>query len=143
MNYKVLPKSRNIPAYDPAALKVQYIDSEREVTEEAVAALLPQISKGIAVCLFLDPEGEESFMEVLSDGEWLALGCSYGFGSENYYSYNAEYGASEEYTSLKSGGQSPIKKAFALTDFEVGKEAVAYFIHTGKLYPGIDWAKQL
>lgn len=143
MNYKVLPKTEKIPVYDSAALEVQFIDNGEAVTEASVAALLEQIPKGIAVCLFLDPDGEESFMEVLSDGKWLALGCSYDFGTENYYSYNAEYGVSEEYTPLKSGGQSPVKKAFALTDFETGKEAVAYFIHTGKRYPGIDWAKQL
>ena len=44
---------------------------------------------------------------------------------------------------VQSGGQSPIEKYLALTNMEVGVKAVEYFIRTGKLYPGIDWAEQL
>ncbi len=44
---------------------------------------------------------------------------------------------------VQSGGQSPIEKYLALTNIEDGVKAVEYFIRTGKLYPGIDWAEQL
>ena len=35
------------------------------------------------------------------------------------------------------------EKYLALTNMEAGVKAVEYFIRTGKLYPGIDWAEQL
>jgi len=44
---------------------------------------------------------------------------------------------------VQSGGQSPVEKYLALTNMEAGVKAVEYFIRTGKLYPGIDWAGQL
>ena len=92
--------------------------------------------------LFLDPDGEGEFMEVLCNGTWLALGVSDG-GAENYYSYNPDFKGVKEPTGLQSGGQSPVEKELALTDIEAGVRAVEYFIHTGELYPGIDWVKQL
>lgn len=92
--------------------------------------------------LFLDPDGEGDFLEVLCDGAWLALGCS-DSGQENYYSFNPDFSGVQEPTGLLSGGQSPVEKELALTDIEAGVKAVEYFIHTGQLYPGIDWAKQL
>lgn len=96
-------------------------------------------------------------MEVLSDGEWLSIGCSFDREGEfqNYYTYNADYESTSEeiekfnysdktvWTTLESGGQSPIPKIEAITDMEAGVKAVEYFIHTGELYPGIDWACQL
>lgn len=96
-------------------------------------------------------------MEVLSDGEWLSLGCSFDRDGEfeNYYTYNAAYADTAEqieqfqysdktvWTPLESGGQSPVPKMEAITDMEAGRKAVEYFIHTGKLCPGIDWARQL
>ena len=48
-----------------------------------------------------------------------------------------------KFTCEEVGGQSPIEKYLALTNMEVGVKAVEYFIRTGKLYPGIDWAEQL
>lgn len=72
-----------------------------------------------------------------------------------YSTYNADYESTSEeiekfnysdktvWTTLESGGQSPIPKIEAITDMEAGVKAVEYFIHTGELYPGIDWACQL
>ncbi len=147
MEYEILEKSAEIPVYDPTALAVQYIDAgflndAEEVTEKEVTAVLERIGKPMQAYLFLDPDGEASFLEILSDGKWLALGCSYDFGQKNYYSYNLDYADSGEYTPLKSGGQSPVEKRLALTDFAAGRKAVEYFIRTGKPYPGIYWAKQ-
>lgn len=143
MDYKIIGKTGGAPAYDAAVWSVQYIEGEREVTEEVEKKILEGIHRGIDACLFLDPDGEDSFMEALSDGQWCALGCSYDGGQENYYSYNPAYEASEEYTPLKSGGQTPVQKKLALTDLDAACKAVAYFMHTGKRYPGIDWAQQL
>ncbi len=70
------------------------------------------------------------------------MGCSDG-GAENYYSFNPDFAGVKESSGLLSGGQTPVEKELALTDIEAGIRAVEYFIHTGRLYPGIDWAKQL
>ncbi len=144
MEYEIISKQAEIPDYDRLAVCVQYIQGlESEITEARIQALLAAVPDGVDECLFLDPDGEGDFMEVLCDGEWLALGCCFDDGGECYYSYNPAYAESEELTGLDSGGQSPIEKRLALTDMEAGAEAVEYFIRTGKLYPGIDWAKQL
>ena len=143
MDWEVIAKTGEVPPYDSAVTKVQYIEGEAEVTEKVISGILKRIPRGIDVCLFLDPDGEDSFLEILSDGEWCALGCSYDCGQENYYSYNPAYEASEEYTALRSGGQSPVQKRFALTDMDAACKAAEYFIRTGERYPGIDWARQL
>ena len=147
MELEIMPKQDKIPDYDREALAVQYIDAPfiddpNDVTEDSIAEILKRIPTCVEAYLFLDPDGEDSFLEVLSDGEWLALGCSFDGGQENYYSYNASYADSKDWTPLRSGGQSPVEKYLALTDLEAGAAAVEYFIRTGKLYPGIDWAKQ-
>lgn len=54
-----------------------------------------------------------------------------------------EYAGVEEFAHVQSGGQSPVEKYLALTNMEAGVKAVEYFIRTGKLYPGIDWAEQI
>jgi len=52
------------------------------------------------------------------------------------------FAGTEELTHLLSSGQSPIEKYLAIRDIEIGVKAVEYFIRTGELYPGIDWAHQ-
>ena len=94
----------------------------------------------------LDSNGEDDWLEVNCDGQWLALGLSVCQGTKNeknYYSWNPQYAGVEEYAPIESGGQSPIEKYLALTDMEAGVKAVEYFIRTGKRYPGVDWAEQL
>ena len=123
MEVKILPKQENIPTFDPKAIR-----------------------QGLNIYLYLDPYGEVEQFEVNCDGEWLAIGFSSHGGTKdekNYYSYNPEYAGVEEFAHVQSGGQSPIEKYLALTNIEVGIKAVEYFIRTGKLYPGIDWAEQL
>lgn len=53
----------------------------------------------------------------------------------------ADFSDESIYTALNSGGQSPIPKIQAITDIGEGVKAVEYFIRTGELYPGIDWAQ--
>ena len=136
MKLQIIPRQDAIPAFDPQTIRIQHI------------AYYPsgntyEIPRGIEVRLSLDPYGETDFLEIICDGEWLALGCSSNGGQENYYSYNPAFAGTEELCPLTSGGQSPIEKYLAINDIAAGTEAVAYFIRTGGLYPRIDWAKQL
>ena len=151
MELQIIPK-QDVPLdFDPAAIKIQYIENDAigetiegaAITEEVIAEILDSILTGTAVYLSLLPGGEDDWLEVLSDGEWLALGYSSGGGQDNYYSYNPDFKDTEEMSPLLSGGQSPVEKYLALTDMKAGQAAVEYFIRTGKLSPNIDWAKQL
>ena len=155
MNIELMPKNETVPTFDPSQIKVKHIESvecfssydgvysEEEISEDLISGILKQIPTGINILLFLDPNGEDDFLEVICDGEWLALGYSSNGGQENYYSYNPEFAESEEFCPLISGGQSEIEKCFAIKDIEAGVKAVEYFIRTGKLYPGVEWAHQL
>ena len=108
--------------------------------------------------MFLDPDGESDWMEVLSDGEWLYLGrfrlYENGKKDEYIFSYNPDYASTDAqivefdysdksvWTELLSGGQSLIPKIDAISDMESGVKAVEFFIRTGELYPGIDWLQE-
>ena len=146
MQFIPIPRQETIPTFDPTEYKVQLIENfaAGELPVPEALSLLKQrpFQTGLGWYLYLDPDGEGEFMEVLCDGTWLALGVSDG-GTENYYSYNPAFTNVTEFTGLRSGGQSPVEKELALTDIDAGIRAVEYFIHTGQLYPGIDWAKQL
>ena len=162
MDIEIIPKQEYIPPFDSQEIKVKHIKyypyggtyNESQITQELIMRILAEIPGGTSIYLFLDPYGECDSMEVLSDGEWLSLGCSFLRKGE-YYSYNSAYaGAAEQiekfdysdksvWTALESGGQSPISKMEAITDMEAGVKAVEYFIRTGELYPGIDWAHLL
>ena len=149
MEVQILPKQDTVPAFDAKAIQVQYMEYGRKsyrgdkITEDLISRFLKQIPSGVDAILYLDPDGEDNWMEVLCDGEWLALGFSGDFGENNCYSYNPAFAGSADMTGLKSGGQSPVEKMLALQDIQAGVKAVEYFIRTGELYPGIDWAKQL
>lgn len=149
MELEIIPKRDEIPAFDPGAIQIQLMDwgpgySGAAITEEAVAAFLRSIPRGVEALLYLDPDGECDWLEVLSDGNWLALGfCGdLGDGEGCWYSYNPAFAGNQESTGLRSGGQSPVEKMLALQDMEAGVRAVEYFIRTGGLYPGIHWARQ-
>lgn len=162
---EIISKKESIPTFDMDIIAVKHIEyypgggiyDEAQITPELIGKILAEVPQGISIYLFLDPYGECDWMEVLSDGEWLSLGCSFDRNGEyhNYYTYNSAYADTAEminkfnysdkstWTSLESGGQSPVPKMEAITDMENGVKAVEYFIHTGELYPGIDWAHQL
>lgn len=165
MEIEIISKQETIPAFDTNAVAVKHIEyypyggtyDEPQITSKLIAEILAEISHGISIYLSLDPDGECDFMEVLSDGEWLSIGCSFDRNGkwQNYYTYNAAYADTAEqikkfnysdrsvWTALESGGQSPVPKMEAITDMETGIKAVEYFIRTGELYPGIDWVHQL
>lgn len=155
MEVKIIPKQETIPAFDPTAIAIKHIDyydppyssyDSEEITEELIAKILKEIPQGINIYFSLNPDGEEDMFEVNCDGKWLAFGFNYHGGTQfekNHYCYNPEYAGVEEFSPLKSGGQSPIEKYLALTDMDIGLKAIEYFIRTGELYPGIDWAEQL
>ena len=149
MELQIIPKQDYIPEFDNQAIQVQYMEfgrknySSDKITENLISKFLKQIPSGMDAILYLDPDGEDNWMEVLCDGEWLALGFSGDFGENNYYSYNPAFAGKPDMTKLKSGGQSPVEKMLAIQDVEAGVRAVEYCIRTGGFYPGIDWAKQL
>ena len=163
MNYQIIPKAENTPAFDPKAIKLQHITyfdapykefEGEEITEAVIAEVLKKIPSGLNVYLSLVSYGEDDWLEVNCDGEWIALGFSGDGGQNNYYSYNPAFADTADeiekanftdksiYTDLESDGQSPIPKIQAITDIEAGIKAVEYFIRTGEFYPGIDWMHQ-
>ena len=164
MEPQIISKQEIIPSFDANAVTVKHIEyypyggtyDEDEITPVLISKILKEVPKGIGIYLFLDPDGECDWLEVVSDGEWLFLG--YCFQDEsgrfyNWYSYNpvfadtidrirdADFSDKDIYTPINSGGQSPIPKVYALTDMDVGTKAVEYFIRTGERYPGIDWSR--
>lgn len=164
MELEIIPKQERIPSFDPNAIVVKQISyypagtyDKEKITPSFIKQILEEIPRSINVYLSLDSHGERDWLEVVSDGKWLFLGYCFeaaqnkAHGFDNYYSYNpafahtadqimeADFSDERIYTSLESGGQSPIPKIQALTDIEAGVKAVEYFIRTGERYPGIDW----
>ncbi len=113
---------------------------KEEITQTVIAQLLKQLAKGDDFIFYLDEYQESHFLDAICDGEWMAL--LYGNEEDEvYYScYNSNFEGVEQDCPLEYGGQSPIKKYYALKDIALGLEAVEYFIHTGKLYPKIEWS---
>lgn len=164
MGTEIISKEKVVSNFDKNAVAVQCIEyygngdayDEAQITPRLIEEILSEISTGISVYLFLDPDKECDWMEVLSDGTWLSLGCYfYRNGKNQYYvTYNpdfadittqiekADYSDQSVWTKLESGGQSPVSKLEAITNMEIGVKAVEYFIRTGELYPGIDWMHQ-
>lgn len=157
---EVIPKKEFIPTFDQQTIKLQHITyydapyteyEGEEITEEVVAEILRKIPTGLNIYLSLIPYGEDDWLEINCDGEWIALGYCSQNGRDNYYSYHsafadtidrimeADFSDESVYSKLESGGQSPIPKVQTVTDIEAGLKAVEYFIRTGELYPGIDW----
>ena len=163
MEFEIIPRKDRIPPFDSHAIKIRRIEyfdppyqayDEEDITENVIAEVLKQISGGINLYLFLDPDGEDDWLEINCDGEWISLGFLGDFGQKNYYSYNPAFADTADqidkgdfsdksiYTDLERGGQSPIPSIQAITEIEMGVKAVEYFIRTGELYPGIDWMRQ-
>lgn len=68
-----------IPSFDSNAVAVKHIEyypyggtyNEDKITPQLIQKILKEIPKGIGIYLFLDPDGECDWLEVVSDGEWL------------------------------------------------------------------------
>ena len=87
MELEIISKQDTIPpGFDSGAVRVRYMEYAGgtyrgdEITEALIARLLQRIPSGAEAILYLDPDGEDDWMEVLCDGEWLALGFSGDFG---------------------------------------------------------------
>ena len=78
MELQIIPRQNTVPEFDPHTIAVQYIEYDHsysgdQITETLIAKILKQIPSGIETILYLDPDGEDNWLEVLCDGEWLAL----------------------------------------------------------------------
>ena len=96
MELQIIPRQNAVPEFDPHTIAVQYIEYDHsysgdQITETLIAKILKQIPSGIETILYLDPDGEDNWLEVLCDGEWLALWFCGDFVQNNYYSYNPSY----------------------------------------------------
>ena len=76
MEFEIIPKQDNIPSFDKDALAVKYIEyypfgdtyEEDEITESVISRILNEIPTGFSGYLYLNPDGEADWMEVVSDG---------------------------------------------------------------------------
>lgn len=118
MDIQIIPMQSSIPTFDSQTVKVKHIayDSicdgeyeEKQITNEIISNLLDQIPKGIHVYLSLIPYGEDDWLEVICDGNWLVLGFRSNGRCGNYYSYNVDFEGTEELTPLESGGNLQLK----------------------------------
>ena len=146
---EISTKQDTVPEFDKTAIAVTGIESypdhthlkPEEITQDAITCLLKQLANGDDLFFYLDEYQELEFLDAICDGEWISL--LYSNKDISYSCYNTDFEGVEEDCPLEYGGQSPIRKFYALTDIQLGLEAVEYFIHTGKLYPKIEWAKLL
>lgn len=160
MKLEIIPKSELIPSFDLDAVAIKYMEhygeqyNEDEITPDVISKILKELKeakKETTIYLFLDPDGESDYLEVISDGTWLCL-CHCFEYTKTYFSYNPEFANTVEqieeadfldenvYAPIDYDGQSPIPKFQAIMDMDTGVRAVEYFIRTGERYPGIDWA---
>ena len=163
MDFEVISRQTVIPPFDRNAVAVNHIEyypscygiyDGDKITPQLISKILKEVPEGIEIYLSFNSNGECGWMEVLSDGEWLALRCYfYRNGKDEYFAtYNPDYASTaiqiedtdysdmRIWTLLESSRLCPVPKIQAITDMETGVEAVEYFIRTGELYPGIDWA---
>ncbi len=129
--------------------QVLYIDSGREtvegldITENYLRKLLKKIQKGNGDMMYfsLCPFGEGEALELDMAEGWAALNYSNEDDTAYYSIYNPEQAGNTELAPPEVGGQSPIPMFHATDDLSLVADCVAYFIKTGKLYPGAYWAK--
>ena len=109
MELKIIPKQNAVPAFDATAIQLKHIEyypsldgvyEEKEINEAVISKILGQIPNGINVYLSLEHYGEDEWLEVISDGEWLTIGYCLNGGCDIYYSYNADFAGTEELSPL-------------------------------------------
>ncbi len=130
--------------------KVLYIDGGPkdlveglEITQDYIKALQKMIKKGNEKMIYisLSPYGEGDALQLDTAEGWAALSYEEEESSVWYTLYNPKHAKDRELAPPEGGGQSPIPKMHATQDLELVANCVAYFIKTGKLYPGAYWAK--
>lgn len=101
------------------------------------------------ISLTNDPDFEQNFMIFESGNGLFALDYirdntgDTGEKAAWFSTYDPKYLDSDEETDIKcSDGQSVILRKYAITDKDAVMTAIEYFIHTGKLWNGIQWIKE-
>ena len=126
-------------------LAIRFLNEEGSpVTQEAVNKLANEIRNHHcgSAWLALDEYGEEDFLAVYMDNDWVSL--SFNTWDEDgeahmYQPVNPEYESSREDAPVSIGGQTPVLKRNALDELNIAAECVLYFAKTGKLYPELRW----
>lgn len=126
-------------------LAIRFLNEEgNPVTQEAVNQLADEIRNHYCgeAWLALDEYGEEDFLAVYMEDDWVSL--SFNTWDEDgeahmYQPVNPKYETSREDAPVSIGGQTPVCKRNALDDSDIAAECVLYFAKTGKLYPELQW----
>ena len=126
-------------------LAIRFLNEEGSpVTQEAVNKLACEIRNHYcgSAWLALDEYGEEDFLAVYMDNDWVSL--SFNTWDEDgeahmYQPVNPAYESSREDAPVRIGGKNPVLKRNALDDLNIAAECVLYFAKTGKLYPELRW----
>lgn len=126
-------------------LAIRFLNEEgNPVTQEAVNNLADEIRNHYcgSAWLALDEYGEEDFLAVYMDNDWVSL--SFNTWDEDgeahmYQPINPRHEFSKEDAPVSIGGQTPVRKRNALDDLNIAAECVLYFAKTGKLYPELRW----
>lgn len=129
--------------------QVLYIDNDNkkveglDITEDYLRKLLKKIRKGNGEMMYfsLCPFGEGEALELDMAEGWATLNYSNEDDSAYYSIYNPKQAGNMELALPEVGGQSPVPMVHATEDLSLVADCVAYFIKTGKLYPGAFWAK--
>lgn len=150
--YKVIPTQK--PAAPlPDTFAIRYLEYGRksfmndEITQDVLNELAALIRAGKidSVCLWLDENGEEDFLNMDIEDGWAApLFNTWDTEDGNaiyFQPLNEKYDSIEEDAPVEIGGQTPVPKRFALDDLNLAAECVVYFAKTGELYPGVTWCE--
>lgn len=142
------------PAEIPKEIAVKYYicwpGEPKELTPDSCRKILKNLRDGQWRNIYLtnDPDLEEDFMQLESGGGLFALQYlrdnSGMMGEEAawFSTYDPEHLDSDEETDIEcSDGQSIIFRKYTTADMDSVMTAIEYFIHTGKLWNGIQWMK--
>lgn len=144
-----MPENAVFPSPEvPSGIKVQYAEGMGELTEAAVKRLLKKIRKGTCkrVYLALDPDGESSYLEMLSENRhaFLVIGEEWLDGNtvrwRFYTSCDVRFAGSGEAAPIRAG-QDVILKCDTIQDLELAAKCVEWYIRTGMPYPGMEWMR--
>lgn len=130
------------------AIRIQYAEGMREITEAAVKRLLKKVRRGSCRHLFLalDPDGESSFLQMDSGNGRIFLVIGEEQLERNrvrwirYMSHDPRYDGSEEEAPVRAG-QDRILLRETIGDAGLAAACVEHYIRTGTPYPGMEWMR--
>lgn len=130
---------------------VLYIDMDdqekiwrgREITQKVVEKLIKKIHKRKLDELYLSLEywGEEENMTLTMSGEGVCVACYEEEQQINYCLFDPKHPVDWGSVSQVSDQDADDFGEYATDNFELAADCVAYFIKTGRRYPGAYWAK--